>query len=182
MFMDILAMLILLKKLQKKIDEFKNFGFSSQTTADQIGINAKMSEFNAALGLLQLKQIDRDIEKRKSIDKKYRKLLKDIPGIRCHIQSRTGRSNYSYFPIFIDSTYHMTRNQLYEKLKDNGIFARKYWYPLITDFLVYQQNSKHKEKILINAEKIANTTLCLPIYSELKHESIELISNLIKSN
>lgn len=170
------------RSIKKKIDEFKNFGFSSQTTAEQIGINAKMSEFNAALGLLQLKQIDRDIEKRKSIDEKYRKLLKEIPGIRCHIKSKTERSNYSYFPIFVDSKYHTTRDQLYEKLKDNGVFARRYWYPLITDFFVYQHSSNNKEKILINAEKVANTALCLPIYSELKHESIELISNLIKSN
>lgn len=169
------------KNIKKLIDEFKNFGFSGETSAKQIGFNGKMSEFNAALGLLQLKKIDSDIEKRKIIDGKYRTALKNIPGVRCHVKLDNGRNNYSYFPIFIDQKYNLSRDDLYQKLKDNQIYVRRYWYPLITDFSMYEKNKNSSEKNLINSVKIAESVICLPIYPELTEKEINRIVDVIKS-
>lgn len=170
------------KDTKKSIDDFKNFGFSSETSADQIGLNAKMSEFNAALGLLQLKQIDSDIEKRQIIDSTYRLALKDIPGIRCHIKLNNGRNNFGYFPIFIDHTYPITRDQLYKKLRDNQILVRRYWYPLITDFSIYQNSEYDSKKNFVNSIKIAESVICLPIYPDLSQKEIEQVIDIIKLN
>ena len=170
------------KKIKESIDKFKNFGFSGETSADQIGLNGKMSEFNAALGLLQLKQIDSDIEKRKIIDAKYRQKLKNIPGIRCHIKLKTGRNNYSYFPIFVEKKYPLSRDNLYKKLIDNKIFVRRYWYPLITDFSPYQDSKKNSKKLLINSSQIAESVICLPIYPDLNYQDIDQIIDVIKLN
>lgn len=170
------------KNMKKSIDEFKNFGFSSEVSAEQIGLNGKMSEFNAALGLLQLKKIDSDIEKRKAVDAKYRLALKDIPGIRCHVKLNTGRNNYGYFPIFVDKTYPLSRDDLYEKFRANQIFARRYWNPLITDFSVYQDGKNDLKKKFINSTKIVESVICLPIYPELSHEDIDRIVDLVRLN
>ena len=165
------------KETKNRIDKLKNFGFTSETTVEQIGINGKMNEFTAALGLLQLKQIDFDIKKRKKIDEAYRKGLKDIPGINCFIYTNMQKGNYGYFPIFIEDNYPLTRDQLYDKLKKNGINGRRYFYPLITEFPMYQ----NKKKNLINAKKISEKIICLPIYSEMDKRNINLILDIIKS-
>lgn len=162
------------------IDQLKNFGFTSETTVVQTGINGKMNEFNAAVGLLQLKHIDTAIEQRKAIDAAYREGLKDIPGIRCHNPPESMRSNYSYFPIFVADDYPLTRDQLYDKLKANGINARRYFYPLITEFPMYRENSNTKFTQLPTAKDIASRVICLPTYAELKNEQIQSILNTIR--
>ena len=152
---------------KRYIDKLKNFGFSSETEVVEPGINGKMNEFNAAVGLLQLKYIDKSIEKRHSLDSCYRNGLKDIRGIRCHIQPEVGRGNYSYFPIFVEDDYPLTRDQLYEKLKASGIYCRRYFYPLITDFPMYAGTSSILSDNLPVAKNVANRVLCLPIYPDL---------------
>ena len=107
------------------IDHLKNFGFENEVSVIQTGINGKMNEFSAALGLLQLQQIDEQIEKRKAIDAAYREGLKEVPGIRCHAPPAPEKSNYSYFPIFVEDDFSLTRDQLYEELKANGINGRR---------------------------------------------------------
>jgi len=163
------------KKTKDHIDQIKNFGFTGETTVEQIGINGKMSEFNAALGLLQLKQIDNDIKKRKKVDETYRQGLKDIPGIKCLTYTNMEKGNYSYFPIFVDDNYSLTRDQLYYKLRENGINGRCYFYPLITKHQMYQNKTD-----FMHAKKASNQVICLPIYSNLKSEDIKLIINTIK--
>lgn len=164
------------KKTKLDIDQIKNFGFRDEITVDKIGINGKMSEFNAALGLLQLKQISLDIKKRKKIDEIYRKELKNIPSINFLTYTNMKEGNYSYFPIFVEDTYKLTRDQLYYKLKDNGIHGRRYFYPLVTDFHMYKNNAD-----LTCAKKISEKVICLPIYSDLNINLIKKLFDLIKN-
>lgn len=153
---------------KRYIDQLKNFGFTSETIVVQTGINGKMSELNAAVGLLQLKYIDGAIEQRKAIDAAYREGLKCIPGIRCHSQQESVQSNYSYFPIFVEDEYPLTRDQLYDKLKANGINGRRYFYPLITEFPMYQGTKDAAYADLPIAKDAAERVICLPIYTGLE--------------
>ena len=125
-------------KTKLRIDQLKNFGFVDETTVVAPGINGKMSEINAAFGLLQLKHMDEALAKRQSIDEAYRKGLKDVPGIRCLQSAGEEVANYSYFPILVEEDYPLSRDALYQKLKDNNIYARRYFYPLISDFPMYR--------------------------------------------
>ena len=168
------------KKTKDHIDQIKNFGFTGETTVEQIGINGKMSEFNAALGLLQLKQIDIDIEKRQKIDQVYQEDLKDIVGIKCLNFTNMEKGNYSYFPIFVEDDYPLTRDQLYDKLRENEINGRRYFYPLITDFPMYEDMNTKKETVLISSKSISKKVICLPIYPELSLNSVKKIVDVIK--
>jgi len=169
------------EKTKKRIDFLKNFGFAGETTVVAPGINAKMNELQASYGLLQLKTIDEQIKKRKKIANAYYELLEDIDGIRCLGDMENVKHNYSYFPLFVDaSKYPMTRDELYFKLKDNGIHGRRYFYPLISEFPPYRGLPSSKSENLINASIIANQVICLPIYPDLDREVIEEIVKIIK--
>ncbi len=165
---------------KSRIDHLKNFGLNGETSADIIGINGKMSEFNSALGLLQLKKIDTYIQKRKNIDETYRKYIKDIPGINCHLKPNSIKHNYNYFPVFIENTYPLSRDQLYIKLKKGGVNARRYFYPLITDFSAYQNTEKIFCYDIPIAKNVAEKILCLPIYPDLSFEKIKIIINILR--
>jgi dTDP-4-amino-4,6-dideoxygalactose transaminase len=154
------------------IDQLKNFGFNNEVSVTQTGINGKMNEFSAALGLLQLQQIDEQIEKRRAIDSAYREGLGEIPGIRCHAPPSPKKSNYSYFPIFVEDDYPLTRDALYERLKANGINGRRYFYPLITEFTMYKKYGLKTPDVLCTAGYAAGRVICLPIYPTLS-ESIQ---------
>lgn len=167
------------EKTKKRIDELKNFGFNEETDINGIGINGKMNEFSAALGLLQLKDINRLIKKRKLIDTAYRFGLKNIEGIRIHNLPDTKISNYSYFPIFIDEQYPITRDQLYKKLREKGINTRKYFYPLINDFSIYKRLKYINNNDLIVAYETTRKVLCLPIYSEMLKQDVQRIISVI---
>ena len=166
---------------KRYIDQLKNFGFTSETTVVQTGINGKMNEFNAAVGLLQLKHIDTAIEQRKAIDAAYREGLKDIPGVRCHTPPESMQSNYSYFPIFVEEDYPLTRDQLYEKLKVNGIHGRRYFYPLITEFPMYRETKDAAYADLPIAKDVAERVICLPIYADLSLQKVKSIVKKIAS-
>jgi dTDP-4-amino-4,6-dideoxygalactose transaminase len=169
------------EKTKKRIDYLKNFGFVDEVTVIEPGINAKMNELQAAYGLLQLKYIDACIAKRKFIAASYRRQLVGIPGVR-HLNDIKGVDhNYSYFPILIDAAlYGITRDELYEKLKKYNIFGRRYFYPLISHFPTYKGLISARSENLPNAERIAKMVICLPIYSGLEDEKIELICDIIK--
>jgi len=165
---------------KRYIDQHKNFGFASETAVVQTGINGKMSELNAAVGLLQLKYIDTAIEQRKVIDAAYREGLKDIPGIRCHNPLGCMRSNYSYFPILIGDDYPLSRDALYDKLKAAGIHSRRYFYPLISEFSMYRSMpSAHRDNLPI-ASRAAEQVLCLPIYPALTAEDQQCIIDIVR--
>jgi dTDP-4-amino-4,6-dideoxygalactose transaminase len=165
-----------------RIDQLKNFGFVGEISVVGPGINGKMSEFNAALGLLQLKYVDQAIQKRKEIDQAYRKKLAATVGIHCI--SHTGElvPNYSYFPILIGSEYPLDRDELYERMKINGVHTRRYFYPLISGFPMYRGlPSSHCDNLPI-ATKAASQVLCLPIYPDLSLAIVDEICRFINSH
>ena len=163
-------------QVKQNLDLYKNFGISSETTAEGIGTNGKMNEVQAAFGLLNLKYIDGNIQKRREVADIYRKAISQIDGVSC-IEDLPGvRHNYGYFPIIVDETkYKMSRDELYEQLKASNIFSRRYFYPLITDFESYKSGGNYIVKDIPIAENIANRVLCLPMYSELEVEDIDKV-------
>ena len=170
------------EKTKKRIDFLKNFGFADEVTVVGPGINAKMNEFQAALGLLQLKYIDKHITDRKGIAAIYRKGLSNVDGIKLLNEMNNATHNYSYFPIFVDKEkYGIERDELYHKLKESGIYVRRYFYPLISQFPTYRGLETAVPENLPEAEKIANEVLCLPIYADLKINEIENVIEIIKS-
>jgi len=170
-------------EMKHHIDNLKNFGFQSETLVEEPGINAKLNEFQAAYGLLQLKYIDGFIAKRKAIAEQYFRLLVDIKGIRFLSCEDTITYSYSYFPVFIEEkTFGISRNDLYEKLKENNIFTRRYFYPLISSFEPYRDLPSATIENLPNATKAAEEVLCLPIYVELSDIDIFKICTIIKNN
>ncbi|MEX1663916.1 DegT/DnrJ/EryC1/StrS family aminotransferase [Zhongshania arctica] len=154
-------------KTKLTIDRLKNFGFVDETTVVASGINGKMSEINAAFGMLQLKHIDAAIARRKDVDATYRKLLKDVKGIRCLENAVEEEANYAYFPILVDDDYSLSRDDLYENLKECGVFTRRYFYPLITDFSMYRNMPSANPENLPAANVAAQKVICLPIYPAL---------------
>lgn len=167
-------------KTKKRIDQLKNFGFVDEVTVVAAGINGKMSEVNAAFGLLQLHYIDKAMQRRREIDEYYRQQLKDVPGIRLVEGTGQTTANYSYFPILVDADYPLSRDALYQKLRDHGIFARRYFYPLISEFPMYRGMNSAQRNNLPIANAIAEQVLCLPIYPALDTSEVEKISRLIK--
>ena len=143
-------------------------------------LNSKMDELRAAYGLLNLQQVDQAIAKRKHVAELYRAVLKDIPGIRFLNDIEGVRHNYSYFPIFItENEYGMSRDSIYEKLKDNNILGRRYFYPLISNFPVYRGLESASPENLPIATKLADQVLCLPIYADLSDTDIERILKVV---
>lgn len=155
------------KDQKKRIDQLKNFGIGDQDTAESLGINGKLSEINSAFGLLQLRYIDQAIAGRKKIDQLYRDNFKDVKGIHCIEVLAQDTSNYSYFPILIESDYAISRDELYELLKTQNIFTKRYFYPLITDCSPYTDFTSAQPELLPYAKNAAQRVLCLPIYPTL---------------
>lgn len=168
-------------KTKQRIDYLKNFGFAGETEVVAPGINAKMDEVRAAYGLLNLKYVDKAIDNRKIIAQTYREGLKQIKGISCLHDIEGVRHNYSYFPIFVDEKeYGLTRDELYQKLKDNNILGRRYFYPLISDFSTYRELDSANPTNLPVANKVAEQVICLPIYDNLELVDVERVINVIK--
>jgi dTDP-4-amino-4,6-dideoxygalactose transaminase len=169
------------KKTKQRIDYLKNFGFANETTVVAPGINGKMSEINSAFGLLQLQKIDALINRREQIDKIYRKLLKNINGIKLFENEMGVSGNYSYFPILVEDGFFRTRDELYDHLKKYEIFSRRYFYPLISEFPMYKGLPSSAQSNLPNATKASREILCLPIYPELSDDEINFICKNIIS-
>ena len=171
---------IVCKDLATKIyiDRLKNFGFVDETTVVTPGINGKMSEINAAFGLLQLQYVDGYIEKRRVISDYYKASLCDIAGIQClnHLEGKY--ANFSYFPVLVGSPYPLTRDMLYETLKLSEINSRRYFYPLITDFPMYKNNQMIRFDLPV-ARSISENILCLPIYPDLTFNDVDRIVAVI---
>lgn len=170
------------EKVKKRIDYLKNFGFTDETTVIEPGINAKMNELQAAYGLLQLKHVDGYINKRRAIVNRYRELLKGIPGISLMGDMSGLDHAYPYFPILIDSTvFGKTRNEVYEMLKANNIYGRRYFYPLISQFPTYRGLPSAAPSNLPVATRVAEQVICLPIYPDLEEETVSKIVTIIKN-
>ncbi|MBU0689893.1 MAG: dTDP-4-amino-4,6-dideoxy-D-glucose aminotransferase VioA [Gammaproteobacteria bacterium] len=166
-------------KTKRHIDHLKNFGFVDEVTVVASGINGKMSEINAAFGMLQLKGIDQAIQKRQAIDAQYRAGLAHIPGLHFLSQTSEQVSNYAYFPILVQADYPLSRDALYQKLRDEGIYARRYFYPLISDFPMYRGMPSAAHANLPVAKEIAEQVICLPIFPDLSSDQVDSIIELL---
>ncbi|MFA7042796.1 MAG: DegT/DnrJ/EryC1/StrS family aminotransferase [Bacteroidales bacterium] len=168
------------EKTKQRIDYLKNFGFAGETTVVAPGINAKMDEIRAAYGLLSLRYVDDAIKRRGDVAVYYRENLKDVPGITFLEDMPGVRHNYSYFPIFVDEKqYVMSRDILYQKMKEANIFGRRYFYPLISTFSTYRGLESAKPENLPVANTVANRVICLPMHHELSKDDLKRIINTI---
>lgn len=168
------------KKMKKRIDYLKNFGFAGETTVIAPGINAKMNEVQAAFGLLQLKTFDEQIKKRKEVANLYCNYLQNVKGIKFLKDIPDVEHNYGFFPILINKNeFGKTRDEVYEVLKKHNIFGRRYFYPLISNFPTYKGLPSSLPENLPVAERIAKQVICLPIYPDLKIEHVIKISEVL---
>lgn len=167
-------------KTKQRIDHLKNFGFVDEVTVVAPGINGKMSEVNAAFGLLQLKHIDAALERRKEISDFYSHALEGVKGIQILPGAGEAVSNYSYFPVLVKENYSVGRDALYERLKEKQIYARRYFYPLISDFPMYRGLPSAQISNLPVAAKASAQVLCLPIYPSLTQADLERVVAVIK--
>ncbi len=167
---------------KKRIDYLKNFGFADETKVMAPGINSKMNEMQASLGLLQLKHHQENIEKRRKLIEIYHHGLNGIKGISFLPHSENTESNYAYFPIFVNQEeYGVSRDLLYEKLKRYNIYSRRYFHPLISEFPMYKGLNSATSSNLSIATKKANQVICLPIYPNLSKNEIKLVIEKIIS-
>ena len=165
---------------KKRIDYLKNFGFANEVEVVGPGINSKMDEVRSAYGLLNLKQVDAAIEARHEAAIRYREALRDVEGITFFDDMPGVRHNYSYFPIFVDAEkYGMTRDELYFKMKENGVLGRRYFYPLISEFSIYRGLPSATKENLPKAHKMADSVICLPMHHALTQEDIERTLSII---
>lgn len=159
------AMIMHDAKTKQRIDYLKNFGFAGETEVVGPGINSKMDEVRSAYGLLNLKQVDVAIASRKKVATAYRDALRNVEGITCWEDMPGVKHNYSYFPIFVDAEkYGMTRDELYFKMKDQGVWGRRYFYPLISEFSTYRGLESATSENLPQATKMAESVICLPMH------------------
>lgn len=166
-------------KTKQRIDQLKNFGYVDEVTVVAPGINGKMSELNAAFGLLQLRHMEEVLDRRREIDRRYRELLAGVEGIQCLDPSGELVANYSYFPILVEPSYPLTRDALYQKLKQHQIFSRRYFYPLISDFPMYRGLPSAQHANLPVAVERSSQVLCLPIYPQLSMSDVHRIVSIL---
>jgi dTDP-4-amino-4,6-dideoxygalactose transaminase len=167
-------------KTKQRIDHLKNFGFVDEVTVVAPGINGKMSEINAAFGLLQLEHLAEALARRQAIDTQYRQALANVPGIHCLGDAGETVANHAYFPILVGPDYPLSRDALYDKLKAHSIFARRYFYPLISDFSMYRGLPSASPSHLPHAQRAASQVLCLPIYPALAQADVLRVAEIIR--
>lgn len=165
---------------KSRIDRLKNFGIVDEVTVEAVGINGKMSEFNAALGLLQLQHFDTAVARRRVIDSRYRETLRDVAGIHCLRVADAEHDNHAYFPILVGADYPLSRDALLEKLKRHGIHARRYFFPLISNLPMYRDLPSSHPANLPVANRTALQVLCLPIFPDLELAQVDRIVDLIR--
>ena len=178
-------------EMKQQIDYLKNFGFEDETVVVGPGINSKMDEIRAAYGLLNLQHVDSAIAARKRVAEQYVEALKDVAGITLYqpivdsfasnLSPLTSKLNYSYFPIFVDATtYGLTRDELYEKMRAKNVLGRRYFYPLISTFSPYNMYPSAAKENLPNAHRMADSVICLPMHHALSEEDVKRVIDCIR--
>lgn len=167
-------------RIYDKLYNLKNFGIRGEEIVSEVGANAKMNEFCAIMGLLNLKRTDYAIQERKKRYDFYIQCLKDVEGLRFLRQKGDATNNYAYFPVLVGEGYGKSRDELFDLLRENDIYARKYFYPLTSDQACFK--NKFKNVDLKVARKLADEVMVLPLYEELALESINKICEIIRSN
>ena len=165
---------------KQQIDLIKNFGIADEVSVESCGVNGKMSEFNAALGLLQLQSIDDTLSQRQRVNVRYLQALENTKGIICVNASRGRNGGVAYFPILVTPDYAIDRDSLHTKLLDNGVYARRYFYPLISDHPMYCDLPSAAPQNLPVAHQTASQVICLPMYPSLRDEEIDYVSAIIR--
>ena len=166
--------------LVRKIYNLRNFGIRSEELVEEVGINGKMNEIQAAIGLLNLELFEKEQEKRSKVKSLYDNGLKDIKGIRIPKMPSNTTNSYQYYPIVIEDDYALTRNQVYEKFKELNILTRKYFYPACHDYECYKNDLAVKLADLSIVNDLKNKVLCLPYYGDLEQKIIEYICEKIQ--
>lgn len=167
-------------KTKQRIDHLKNFGIADEVTVVAPGINGKMNEVQAAFGLLQLRHVDDALARRARIASRYREQLAGIAGITVPTVPHPELQNNSYFPVFVEADYPMSRDALYTALQGEDIMTRRYFYPLISDFPMYRGLPSARLDNLPVARKVADRVLCLPIYPDLPLQDVERICAIVR--
>ena len=168
------------RDLGERLYYLKNFGIRGPETVEAVGANAKMNEFCAAMGLCNLRHIDEQIAKRKTIVEAYREMLTDIPGLQLNVEQADVESNYAYFPIVIDSSaFGASRNEVLEALAKKDVYARKYFYPLTNTFECFRGMFDVRETPI--ALYVSNRVLTLPLYADISVADAEMICKVIKA-
>ncbi len=167
-------------EMKQRIDFLKNFGFADETVIVDAGINGKMSEIQAAMGLLQLDHIDDAIRRRGEVDALYRRELEGVAGLKFLPVLDGYTPNYSYCPLLVDDGYPETRDQLYARLRAIGVYTRRYFFPLISDMPMYRHLPSAAQENLPRAKWIADRVLCLPIYPDLSHDDVMRVVSAIR--
>jgi dTDP-4-amino-4,6-dideoxygalactose transaminase len=167
-------------RTKQHIDHLKNFGFVNETTVVATGINGKMSEVNAAFGLLQLRHVGQALERRREIAERYRSLLADVPGLRLLRPAEGVSANHGYFPVLVGPEFALTRDALFQHLREHDVVARRYFFPLISDFPMYRGLPSAAPSNLPVARRAAEQVLCLPIYPALGDADVERVAALVR--
>lgn len=167
-------------KTKRRIDHLKNFGFVDEVTVVAPGINGKMNEFSAALGLLQIERVAGVLARRRAIAQVYREQLAGVRGIRLLFADPATITNYGYFPILVGSEYPIDRDALYWRLRDAGIHGRRYFHPLISDFPMYRGMPSAQPANLPVAVEAARRVLCLPIHPGLREDEQQRVIDLVR--
>ena len=164
------------QKWVERLKQLKNFGIVDAETICDIAGNAKMNEFQAAMGICNLRHIDEEIQKRKLVVERYRERLTNIKGITLCEPQKNVKANYAYFPVLFEPQKYQ-RNQMAEKLAQHDIFARKYFYPLTNNFACYKNYCNASNTPIAN--EVANNILTLPLYADLTLKDVDRICNII---
>lgn len=164
--------------LTQKLTDIRNFGLHGQEECLYVGANAKMNEFQAAMGICNLRHIDGEIAKRKTVVERYRARLAGVSGIKLSVIQEDVQSNYAYFPVIFDG-YKYTRDEVFALLKEHDIIARKYFYPLTNGFACYKDLPTAGAEKTPVADYFANRVLTMPLYADLALEDVDRICDLI---
>lgn len=170
------------QNLTRSLQNLRNFGIEGPESVVDVGLNAKMSEFSAAMGLCNLESLEENLLKRKHITQLYNENLKNCYGIKTlnflEDKGHRQKHNYAYYPIVVDEQHvGYNRDELYEELAQHNIFTRKYFYPLVTEYACYQEKFSQNETPV--AKRIAERVLCLPLYADLDTEEVIKICKII---
>lgn len=163
--------------MKATIEAYKNFGLTGQESVEYIGTNSKMNEFQAAMGICNLRLIDNEIAKRKKVFERYVDNLKNIEGIKLNLPANNVETNYAYFPVLFDG-YRKTRDEVFNELQQHSIFSRKYFSPLTTEFSCYK--GKYEQSYTPVAKYVSERILTLPLYADLLLEDVDKICTIIK--
>lgn len=162
----------------RRLYELKNFGIHGPEEVDAVGANAKMNEFCAAMGLCNLRHVDEEIAKRRAVVERYREHLEGVDGLRLNVQQPEVKSNYAYFPVVFDENlFGASRNEVMDALAQNGIGARKYFYPLTNTFECF--HGKYDVDATPVALHVAKRVLTLPLYADLSMEDVDRICKIV---